>query len=214
MQKIDLATWPRRERFLSYLGTDFPYIVLSARVDVTGLLRYCRQNGLSFYFALIYACTRTADAIEPFRYRFRDRDVFCIPRNVPVIVHLQKDVEQFVMFRQEPDGDLPAFCRRARAAADAAVVGERLDKGDDLSVISFSCMPWVDYTAMIRTIMRDGVDCNPKITWGRYTTENERTTLTLSVQVHHGLMDGLHVGRFYQHLQEYLDQFNSASAGK
>lgn len=214
MQRICLETWQRRDMFLSYLGTDFPYFVLSARVDVTGLLAYCRARGLSFYFALVHACTETADAIENFRYRFVGREVFLLERNVPVIVHLQPGAEQFVMFRQEMCGDMDTFCRRAREQADAAVPGERLDRGDDLSVISFSCMPWVDYSAMVRTIMRDGVDCNPKITWGRYTTKDGRTTLTLSVQVHHGLVDGLHAGRFYQRLSERLDAFDASSAGR
>jgi chloramphenicol O-acetyltransferase type A len=34
--------------------------------------------------------------------------------------------------------------------------------------------------------------------------ENERTLLPFSVEVHHALMDGLHVGRYVKRLEEAL----------
>jgi chloramphenicol O-acetyltransferase type A len=36
--------------------------------------------------------------------------------------------------------------------------------------------------------------------------------MPLDVQGHHGLIDGLHVGRFYRRLQELLDDPESALA--
>ncbi len=30
--------------------------------------------------------------------------------------------------------------------------------------------------------------------------------MPLSVQGHHALMDGIHMGKFYEHIEEYLDQ--------
>ncbi len=42
-------------------------------------------------------------------------------------------------------------------------------------------------------------------TWGKYFSEGDRTMAALSVQTHHGLMDGIHVGRFYEQLQANID---------
>jgi len=44
----------------------------------------------------------------------------------------------------------------------------------------------------------------PRIAFGKFTSENERTRLPISIEVHHALMDGLHVGRFLARLEEML----------
>ncbi len=51
-----------------------------------------------------------------------------------------------------------------------------------------------------------GVDSNPKVTWGKYFKQDDRVLMPFSVQVHHGLMDGLHVGRYFEMLQRYIDE--------
>ena len=45
---------------------------------------------------------------------------------------------------------------------------------------------------------------DPRIAFGRFVKENDRTLLPFSVEVHHALMDGLHVGRYVNRLQEVL----------
>jgi chloramphenicol O-acetyltransferase type A len=44
----------------------------------------------------------------------------------------------------------------------------------------------------------------PRIAWGKFVTEGDRVIMPLNVQVHHGLIDGLHAGRFYETVQTYL----------
>jgi chloramphenicol O-acetyltransferase type A len=36
--------------------------------------------------------------------------------------------------------------------------------------------------------------------------EGERVRMPLSVQGHHAVMDGLHMARFYEKIQSYLDE--------
>ncbi len=44
----------------------------------------------------------------------------------------------------------------------------------------------------------------PKIAFGKFTQEDQRMLLPISVEVHHALMDGLHVGRYLSQLEEAL----------
>ena len=44
----------------------------------------------------------------------------------------------------------------------------------------------------------------PRIAFGKFIKEGERIFLPISVEVHHALMDGLHVGRFMMRLEEML----------
>lgn len=205
MTPIDMTTWPRTGLFRSYLGTDFPYINLGVRMEVSRLVEQCRREGNSFYFSLIHLATQTADEIEHFHYRFCGEQAYRIERNVPVLTHLHGGEETFMMLEGPLTEDRAEFCRILRKKADNTPPGVRLDNGDRLDLISFSCLPWVDYTHVVRSITRFGKDCNPKMTWGKYVTENGKTTLNFTVQVHHGMMDGYHVALFFQNLQEKLD---------
>ena len=48
----------------------------------------------------------------------------------------------------------------------------------------------------VRTIKEDGVDCNPKMSFGKYIKKDGRVLIPFSSQTHHGLTDGYHVGCF------------------
>lgn len=207
-EKIDLSTWNRAHYFKSYLDGDFPYINLGARVDVTQLRDVAKREGLSSYFAMIHTANNAADEIENFHYRIHNGAAIRVERNIPVLTHMRSGDELFFMLEGPTGTDVRTFCEALQRKAESPPVNEeRLDVGV-VGVISYSCIPWIDYTHFVRTITKLGVDSNPKISWGKYVTENGRTTVNFSVQVHHGMMDGWHVGQYFKLLQEKLDSFS------
>lgn len=44
-------------------------------------------------------------------------------------------------------------------------------------------------------------DSNPRITWGRFYAEGEKTLLPVSVLCNHALVDGVHIAAFYRRLE-------------
>ncbi|SCJ87745.1 Chloramphenicol acetyltransferase 2 [uncultured Eubacterium sp.] len=206
LREIDFATWSRAHLFKQYQGADLPYIIISAPIDVTKLLKWSREKDVSFYFALVHTATQIADKIENFHYRFDGDKILRIDHNIPLLTHMRKGEELFIMLEGMVTADRLEFCRDLRAKANDQNYNRRETVFSRHDMISFSCMPWIDYTQFVRTIIKDGEDNNPKLSWGKYTTDEQgRTTLNFSVQVHHGLMDGYHVGMFYQELQNALN---------
>ena len=49
------------------------------------------------------------------------------------------------------------------------------------------------------------VDSIPRVSWGKYFEDNGKIKMPISVQVHHAMMDGLHVGRYFEMIQDILD---------
>ena len=45
---------------------------------------------------------------------------------------------------------------------------------------------------------------DPRSNWGKYVTRDGRTTLPVTLTVHHALADGLHISRFYENLDREL----------
>lgn len=74
---------------------------------------------------------------------------------------------------------------------------------DDLLYIT--SIPWISFTNITHPIQMTPVDSIPRISWGKYFEESGKVKLPLSVQVHHALVDGIHVGKFFNNIQEILD---------
>jgi chloramphenicol O-acetyltransferase type A len=49
-------------------------------------------------------------------------------------------------------------------------------------------------------------DTVPRFAWGKFFKEGENLKMPLSVQAHHALMDGIHMGKYYKKVQDYLRQ--------
>ena len=71
-------------------------------------------------------------------------------------------------------------------------------------VIYHTTLPWISFTSFAHARNKGRGDSIPRIVFGKFTSVNERVLLPISVEVHHALMDGLHVGRFLTRLEEAL----------
>jgi chloramphenicol O-acetyltransferase type A len=211
MQFIDMETWGRKDYFNTYLGTDFPYINIGANLDVTGLLRFSRSRGLSSYLTLVFTAHQTAESIVNFRYRICDGKPVVNERMFLSFTHLSPGRDLFINVTLDPPQDLLEFHDRAReqVARQGTDLG-LVELRDRLDIIMYSAIPWIQYTHFVRTLVKAGVDSNPKVSWGKYFEQAGRTLVPFSVQVHHGLMDGLHVGRYFEELQRRIAEMAEA----
>ena len=85
-----------------------------------------------------------------------------------------------------------------------------LRPGDDL--LYMTSIPWVSFTSVMHPLDLHPVDSVPRFAWGKYFKESDLLKMPLSVQAHHALMDGIHAGRFYTIVQDYLYQPDSILA--
>jgi len=73
-------------------------------------------------------------------------------------------------------------------------------------VAYFSAIPWVKFTSVEHAMNSKVPDSVPKIAFGKWEERDGKKFMPVSVHVHHALMDGLHVGQFYEMLQELLNE--------
>jgi len=71
-------------------------------------------------------------------------------------------------------------------------------------LIYFTTLPWISFTSFAHARTPGRGESIPRIAFGKFFDENGRTLLPISVEVHHALMDGLHVGRFIMRMEEEL----------
>lgn len=204
MERLDFASWPRRARFEFFSHCSDPFFSVCFRLDVTKLHRYTHARGLSFYYALIWLCTRAIGEVEAFSYGMLDGELVRHESRRPSFTDLRGGSEDFYIVTMPCEGSLEEFCAAAKARSESqSCFIDLSQEGDDM--IFFSCLPWVDITALTNERDFDPNDAIPRVAWGKYVEENGRETLGLSLEINHRFIDGLHIGRFAEALQRRIE---------
>ena len=202
---IDLENWHRRELFDFFINYTNPYFNVCTKIDVTKLLAMVRDRpDVKVSSAIHYFGLRAANETEPFRYRLQDRKIVVYEViNGGTTVLLPNESFAYAYFDYDIDFE------RFVAGMNRAVEETRNDTGplkptlrDD--VIYHTTLPWISFTSFAHARTPGRGDSVPRFVFGKFNKEGERVMMPFSVEVHHALMDGLHVGRFLARFEEGL----------
>jgi chloramphenicol O-acetyltransferase type A len=204
MSVIDLSTWPRREHFETFRTFHDPWFNMCAEVDLTVFRPAVKAADASFTAAIVYVITRAANEIPEFRCRIQGDDVIEHDVVHPATTILRDGgLFTFCHFDYDPDFTVfgPHAVSRMAHFRDEPTL-ENLP-GDDL--LYMTAIPWVSFTSFSHPMPHVPGDSIPRFAWGKFVEAGEKVKMPLSVQGHHALMDGLHVGEHYALVQDYLD---------
>jgi chloramphenicol O-acetyltransferase type A len=208
---LDTEKWSRRHLFRLFKDYDSPSFNVCADVDATALLDFTRAGNLSSFVTYHYLSTKTANELEPFRYRLRGERVVVHERvDAGAIVLLEDESFTFVYF--EYTENFAAFHADAvRTVESARAEPPPLDarEGRD-DLVYHSVLPWVSFNSISHARDSRRQSGIPKISFGKYREAGGRLLMPVSVEVHHALMDGLHVGRYFERLAAYFSDPRAA----
>lgn len=200
---LDLSRWPRRAAFEYFRGFDKPYFNVCTRVDVAALKAAAAQRAAdgvgSFWLACNFVALRLANENEPFRYRLHDGRVR-VHEEVHGSTTVLREDDSFSFAYLDHHRAYADFARHGALAADAARSGRVpfAPRVDESALIHLTTLPWLHFSSFSHARNWGREDSVPKIAFGRAEADGRRLWLPLSVEVHHALMDGVHVGRYVQ----------------
>ena len=203
---LNLDTWPRREAFDYFRGFDKPYFNVCVRLDVAALRAAVAARGAgSLTLAYHFIALRLANQIEPFRWRLQDGRVR-VHERIHGGTTVLRDDDSFGFAYLDLNDDFAGFAAQGAAAIAASRARQvpfdpRLD---DTALVHFTTLPWLHFSSFSHARNWRREDSVPKIAFGRIDAEGAHRWLPCSVEVHHALMDGLHVGRFVQAFEAAL----------
>jgi chloramphenicol O-acetyltransferase type A len=203
---LDLDSWPRRGLFEFFRGYQNPYFNVCTRLDVTSLLEMLRHSdSRNVSLAYHYFALRVANEIEPFHYRLEDDGVLIYEViNGGTTVLLPNETFTYAYFNY--DSNFETFVSQAAAAIEKARAEGSLKPTMRYDLIFFTTLPWISFSSFAHARTPGRGESIPRIAFGKFVEENGRTFLPISVEVHHALMDGLHVGRYLMRMEELLAQ--------
>lgn len=204
---IDIKTWKRREHFELYRSFANPFFSVTAEVDAGPTREFCSaQNGPSFFLATVYLALRACNRIEAFRTRVRGNGAW-VHDAVSITPTVLRPDGTFGFARCDPAPDFQTFASAGRAALEHAkeIRPLAVDQPDD-DLIYHSTIPWVRFTSFTNAL--DGsADSVPRVVFGKCVKDGHRWPMPVGVEVHHAVVDGLDVGRFYEVFEEELRNF-------
>lgn len=203
--EIDERTWKRAMHCMVFRNSVEPAFCVTFELDITNFLPKVKVKDYSFTMAMIYAVSKCANEIEEFRYRFLDGKVVLFDRIDTAFTYLNRETELFKVVNVPMCDSMEEYV--PLAVKTAREQKEYFTGPLENDVFQFSPMPWVSYTHISHTNSGKKDNATPLFDWGRFYEKDGKILLPFSVQAHHSFVDGLHIGKLYELVQKYLNEF-------
>jgi len=202
MKYIDLETYPRRSHYEFFKAMAYPYMGLTANVDVTRPVQAAKEMSGSPFLACLWTAANAANRVSEFRQRIVEDKIVEFD-HCDTSHTVARDNGVFGACRTDCRMSFAQFQQYGKAQQEAAKKGTGfVSPGtDETSLIFVSCVPWVSFTQCIQPVPIPA-DSNPRIVFGKFIPEGDKLMMPLHIQCNHALVDGIHLAHFYQAFEE------------
>ena len=203
MRKIIFEN-PHRQKHFEFFNTmSHPHFNITANVDVTHLFPFLKKNKLPMTSSMVYLISRVANEIPEFRWRIREGKVFEHETVQPSFTVFTEAADVFSFCTVDYEKEAKNFIRKASEKGKKMRTNPSFEDefGRD-DFLFLSSIPWVSFTSFEHAMRHHPSDSIPRIVWGKVFEMNGKMQMPLSVQVHHAVVDGRHVGKYFQKIEE------------
>jgi chloramphenicol O-acetyltransferase type A len=206
-KKININSWKRKNQYSFFKKYDNPYFNIGTELEISEFYSFTKQNSISFFIASLFASTKALNLVKELKYRIRGEDVILHDNVHPGSTIIKKDETfDFCYFKYSNSFNL--FNKNAKKSLNEFRLKENQfdpqDNRDDL--IHYSILPWITFTSISHARNWNTNSSVPVITMGKYTKKDGKLMMPISIEVHHSLVDGLHISKYFNHFQEILLQ--------
>jgi chloramphenicol O-acetyltransferase type A len=204
---IDFDTWIRKEHFEWFKNFDEPFWGIVSEVDCTQAYVNAKEQQVSFYHYYLHKSLMAINLLEEFKLRIEDEQIVCYDK-INASATLNNRDGLYAMSFIEYNEDLQTFCDNARDEENRVSKIKGLGVNSDtyrVDAIHYSSVPWFKITGLTHARNFKFKDSVPKITFGKFEEINNRKIMNISINGHHGLIDGSHAGKYLKLFQDLLN---------
>jgi chloramphenicol O-acetyltransferase type A len=205
---LDIEKWPRKEHFHFFRQFEEPFFGATVEIDCTRAYENSKKLDSSFFIYYLHKTLVAVNTIESFRYRILDDKIY-INNTIDASATIGRPDGTFGFSLIEYNPSFAVFKQNAltEIARIQNTTGLFTRTFESDNVIHFSAIPWLNFTSLSHARSYTLPDSCPKISFGKMmVAENGKRTMSMSIHVHHGLMDGMHLGQFVDYFQEIMNQ--------
>ena len=206
-REIDIDTWERRATFEFFRDYQDPFFNMAANVDVSRLYSFCKARKVPFSIAALYCSIAAANEIREFRLRMIGEKVVEFDR-VEASQTILNDDNTFSFCYFPWRDTIEEFVDSGKAARAKYGAMRSYDvEVARLDLIYYSVIPWVSFTSFKHANSGDNRQTVPRMVFGKMFEQGKTRLMPFSVEGHHCLMDGYHVGKYFEFFQSKLNSF-------
>ena len=208
---IDKETYCRKGVYRHFTEDCRCSLSVTARLDVTELVRFSRETGTRFYINFLYILSKALNSREDYRmgYLYRTDELICYDAIDPTHYVFHEDTETCTPVYTKYDADYGRFYAAAvRDAEEAKQTREYLlDDENHPNRFDASYIPWLSYDALNIELPDGYLYYAPIVNWGRYREENGRLVMPVSVRLNHAVADGFLAANVFRLLEREIGAF-------
>lgn len=198
MKKIDLENYARRPLLEAFQDREVPFLSVTVTVDITEFKHWVDQHQLRFFIPISFLIAKAVNAIPELRHRLIKGELFECERVDPGYTVLLPD-RTFSFCDSHYFEDFETYRLHAEARIRSVQVHPDWSTHEKHSLFFITNLPWFTFTSITHPYSK-GYSSIPIISIGKYFHNNGRLSIPIAIQVHHALVDGFHLGEFYEHL--------------
>ncbi|MFD0932769.1 CatA-like O-acetyltransferase [Psychroflexus salinarum] len=208
MKIIDIEQWNRKEHYEFFSKMANPTFGIVTEVNCTVAHEHCQNTNISFFSYYLHKSMMAINSVKEFKFRLVENQVVEF-ETIHAGTTIGREDETFgfafipySLEFEKFDADL-----RIEIEAVKSTTGLRLNENDmKKDLIRHSTFPWNSFTGLLHPTNHDKQESVPKITFGKFAIRDGKKYLPISIEAHHGLVDGLHFAKYLEKFQKLLDQ--------
>lgn len=205
MKFLDLETWNRKQHFEHFSQLLDPYFAVTVDVDVTNAYQFSKEKNISFFVIYLHSCLKTINSIENFRYRItKDKRI-----RVYDVIHASATIMRpdntfgfsFIHYSDNLDEFYQNFRKEKERILNSTDLFPPINSDD---CVYCSALPWIHFTGHKEPKNSEN-DSIARFAFGKFIDKENALKMPVSITVNHALIDGYHVGLFFEKYQKTLD---------
>jgi chloramphenicol O-acetyltransferase type A len=203
MKYVEFTDPHRCKHFEFFKRMSHPHFSVCGNVHIGDLVGLLKGKQVPFMPAVAWVVSKVANEIPEFRRRIRGEQVVEHEAVHPSFSIITKVSDVFSFCEVKYGFSFGGFMERAQAKiADMQTAPSFEDEPGRDDFLFLSTFPWVSFTAVQHAMDYHPHDSVPRIVWGKYFEENGIYKMPLSVQAHHALVDGRHIGQYFERFEQ------------
>lgn len=200
----EIKNFDREKIFNHYHICDNPFLNIATKVDVTNLVLFCKKYK-SFYATMGYLVCKVANKIDNFKYRFCDNKFYYCDELITNYTDMFDD-GNIGYYNVEYNDDYQKYIDSFKKVKEKFLKDNNYSIDNKINEIWLSCVPWIKCTSITSPFNKNCLI--PQIIWDKYELENDKYYVNLTIVIHHGFVDGYHISKFVNLLEENIKEFD------
>ena len=210
---IDKETYYRKGVYRHFTEDCKCSTSMTARIDVTELVKYSKETGTKFYINFLYLLTKVINSRDDYRmqYLWQTDELICYDVVNPIQYVFHEDTETCTPVYTTYYENYEKFYKNALSDVENAKKTREymLDSANHPNWFDASYISWLSYDSMNIELPDGYIYLLPIINWGKYREENGRLMMPLTVRLNHAVADGYLVANVFRLLEKEIASFTS-----